>query len=59
MARWIAQPPLAAFVTRLRPHQLPGEAARQLPDLSTTVRVEPSSTDETRHRGALNKAGST
>jgi len=53
-ARWIAQPPKAAFVTRLRPRQLPSEAARQLPDLSTTIWVDPSSTGETRHRGALN-----
>jgi hypothetical protein len=28
-ARWIAQPPKAAFVTRLRPDRLPGKAARQ------------------------------
>jgi len=56
-ARWIAQPPLAAFVTRLRPRQLPSEIARQLPDLSTTIRVDPSSTGETRHRGAPNNSG--
>ena len=56
-ARWIAQPPKAAFVTRLRSRQLPGETARQLPDLSTTICVDPSSTGETRHRGALNYAG--
>jgi hypothetical protein len=31
-ARWIAQPPKAAFVTRLRPGRLPDKAARQLPD---------------------------
>jgi hypothetical protein len=30
-ARWIAQPPKAAFVTRLRPARLPGRVARQLP----------------------------
>ena len=35
----------------------PGEAARQLPDLSTTIWVDPSSTGETRHRGALNYPG--
>ncbi len=58
-ARWIAQPPMAAFVTRLRPRQLPGEIARLLPDLSTIIWVDPSSTGETRHRGALNNAGST
>ena len=51
-ARWIAQPPTAAFVTRLRPGQLPGQAARQLPEQSTTLRVEPSSTGDTRRRGA-------
>ena len=42
-ARWIAQPPKAAFVTRLQPSQLPDQTARQLPDQSTTLRVEPSS----------------
>jgi hypothetical protein len=52
-ARRIAQPPKAAFVARLRPDQLPGRAARQLPDLSTIIRVEPSSTDGSRLRGAL------
>ena len=38
-ARWIARPPEAAFVTRLRPVRLP-------------VWVEPSSTGDTRLRGA-------
>jgi len=52
-ARWIAQPPEAAFVTRLRRSQLPNHAARQLPDQSTTIWVEPSSTDTPRLRGAL------
>src|SRR5215216_3387848 len=56
-ARWIAQPPKAAFVTRLRPGQLPGQAARQLPDQSTTLWVEPSSTGDTRRRGAPGNAG--
>jgi len=51
-ARWIAQPPKAAFVTRLRPGQLPNQVARQLPDQSTTLRVEPPSTSDTRIRGA-------
>src|SRR5208337_4445691 len=51
-ARWIAQPPKAAFVTRLRPSQSPGQTARQLPDQSTTPWVESSSTGETRLRGA-------
>jgi hypothetical protein len=52
-ARRIAQPPKATFVARLQPSQLPDQAARQLPDLSTIVRVEPSSTDDSRLRGAL------
>ena len=54
-ARWIAQPPKAAFVTRLRPSQSPSQAARQLPDQSTTLWVEPSSTGDTRLRGARNR----
>jgi hypothetical protein len=32
---------------------LPSRAARQLPDLSTIIQVEPSSTDDSRLRGAL------
>ena len=52
-ARWIAQPPKAAFVTRLQPGWSPNQAARQLPDRSTTLWVEPSSTGVTRLRGAL------
>ena len=52
-ARRIAQPPKAIFVTRLQPCQLPSRAARQLPDQSTTLRVESSSTDDPRLRGAL------
>ena len=51
-ARRIAQPPKAAFVTRLQPFRLPGQAARQLPDQSTTLWVESSSTDDSRLRGA-------
>jgi hypothetical protein len=43
---------LTAFVTRLRPRQLPSAAARLLPVLSTTNRVDSSSTCETRLRGA-------
>ena len=46
MARWIAGPPEAAFVTRLRPVRLPVQAARQLPDQSTTLWAEPSSGDK-------------
>src|SRR6202043_1850167 len=45
--------PQATFVTRLQPAQLPAGAARQLPDQSTTLRVESSSTDDSRLRGAL------
>src|SRR5881394_1690337 len=56
-ARWIAQPPKAAFVTRLQPGQLPDQTARQLPDQSTTLWVEPSSTGDTRRRGALGNPG--
>ena len=52
-ARRIAQPPKVTFVTRLQPSQLPGQTARQLPDLSTIIRVEPSCTDDSRLRGAL------
>ena len=40
----IAQPPKAAFVARLQPGRLPRQTARQLPDSSTSIRVEPSST---------------
>src|SRR3954470_21178812 len=56
-ARWIAQPPTAAFVTRLQPSQLPDQTARQLLEHSTTLRVEPSSTGDTRRRGAQGKWG--
>src|SRR6516162_7794376 len=52
-ARRIAQPPKVTFVTRLRSRQLPSETARQLPDLSTIIRVEPSSTDDSRLQGAI------
>ena len=38
---------------RLQPFRLPGQAARQLPDQSTTIRVESSSTGDPRLRGAL------
>jgi len=40
-AHRIAQPPEAAFVTRLQPFRLPGRAARQLPDQSTTRWILP------------------
>ena len=52
-AHRIAQPPKAAFVTRLQPCRLPGRTARQLPDQSTTLWVESSSTSDPRLRGAL------
>ena len=51
-ARPVAQPPKAAFVTRLRHGQLPGRAARQLPDRSTPIWVDSSSTGHPRPRGA-------
>jgi hypothetical protein len=54
-ARRIAQPPKAAFVTRLQPCRLPGRAARHLPDQSTTLWVDSSSTSDPRLRGALPK----
>ena len=46
----------ATFVTRLQPFRLPGRAARQLPDQSTTLWVESSSTSDPRLRGALPRA---
>ena len=52
-ARRIAQPPKVTFVTRLQSRQSPSETARQLPDLSTIIWVEPSSTDDSRLQGAL------
>ena len=51
-AHRIAQSPKATFVTRLQPCRLPSRAARQLPDQSTILRVEFSSTDDSRLRGA-------
>src|ERR1700738_666251 len=45
--------PEATFVTRPQPMRLPAQAARQLPDQSTTLRVESSSTDDSRLRDAL------
>jgi hypothetical protein len=44
------------FVTRPQPSQLPSQAARQLPDQSTTIRVESSSADDSRPRGARPRA---
>ena len=57
IARWIAKSPMAAFVTRRPPRQLPGEFARYLLDLSTIIWVDPLSTGEARHRGALDYGG--
>jgi hypothetical protein len=54
-AHRVAQPPKAAFVTRLQPFRSPGRAARQLPDQSTTLWVDSSSTGDSRLRGALPK----
>jgi len=54
-AHRIAQSPKATFVTRLQPCRLPSRAARQLPDQSTILRVESSSTDGSRLRGARPK----
>jgi hypothetical protein len=51
-ARRIARPPKATFVTRLQCGQLPSYPARQLPDLSTTIWVDSSSTGDTRPFGA-------
>jgi hypothetical protein len=58
-AHRIAQPPKAAFVTRLRTGQLPNRSARQLPEQSTIPWMEPSSIGETRLRGALQKSRKT
>src|SRR5258708_6342466 len=55
-AHRIAQPPKAAFVTRLQPCRLPDRTAPQLPDQSTTLWGESSSTRDPRLRGARSKA---
>ena len=52
-ARWIAQLPKATFVTKLRDGQLPDRPARQLPDQSTALWMDPPSTAVPRPRGAL------
>jgi hypothetical protein len=52
-AHRIAQPPRATFVTRLQPFRSPRRAARLLPDQSTTLWVDSSSTGDSRLRGAL------
>jgi hypothetical protein len=54
-ARRIAQPPKGDLCHEapVRPVIIPSETARQLPDLSTIIRVEPSSTGDSRLQGAL------
>ena len=41
------------ILCHIRTSEVPSKAARQLPDLSITIRVEPSSTGNPRLRGAL------
>ena len=53
----VAQPPSAAFVTRLQPGPLPAQAACQLPDLPTTIWVGLSPTGDLRRWGAPNRSG--
>jgi len=53
----VAQPPKAAFVTKLQPGSLPSQVACQLPDLPTTIRVGLSPTGDLRRWGALNNPG--
>jgi hypothetical protein len=53
----VAQPPMVAFVTRLRPGPLPAQAACQLPDLTTIIWVGLPPTGDLRRWGALRKAG--
>ena len=47
------QSQLEVVLTRLQPIRLPAQAARQLSDQSTTLRVDSSSTEDSRRRGAL------
>ena len=58
-ACWLAQPPKATFVTRLQCGQLPDHPARQLPDLSTAIWVDSSSTGDTRLSGHTAQSGIT
>src|SRR5256885_3704803 len=48
----VAQPPVVALVTRLRPGPLPDQAACQLPDLPTTIWVGLPPTGDLRRWGA-------
>jgi hypothetical protein len=45
--------PIVGFVSTFILAPLPNQAARQLSDLSTIIRVQPSSTDDSRLQGAL------
>ena len=56
-AYMLAQPPIAAFVTGFNPDGYPAKLPVSYSILSTTIEVEPSSTGNTRLRGALNKKG--
>ena len=47
---------LGTFVSRLQPNHLSDQTARQLPDLSTSIRVRSSFTDGSHLRGALPRA---
>jgi hypothetical protein len=57
-ARRIARLPKATLVMKLQYAQLPAHTTRNLPDLPSFIWVEPSSTGISRHRDALNNAGS-
>ena len=57
-ACWVAQPPLVAFVTRLRLEPLPNQAACQLPDLPTSICVGLPPTGDLRSWGALDNTAS-
>ena len=54
----ITRPPTAAFVTRLRPGQLPATPLVSYQALPTTAWVDPSSTGQPRRWGAPRNAGS-
>jgi hypothetical protein len=53
MGRLIVQPPTGDLCHEVSTHAVPAQAARQLPDQSTTLRVASSSTGDSRLRGAL------
>ena len=56
-ALWLAQPPEAAFVARLRAAWFPERTACQLPDQSTTLWVEPTSTGANAPSGRTEQNG--